>query len=389
MAKLFIESTTLTNIADAIRGKDGTSDPITPLQMPERITNLPTGGGEDLVPATIKLTGSCSHLFDTRGGYPGTGLYWIAKNYGDRIVCENINDANYMFAGMTADQAPESWDFILHLRGAGTSTYSSGCKVEHIFEAYKGTSIPNVSDGAITSFTNFMQNASEVTEIPRTWLTSLDWSVAEDQGLGNSNFAFSRCLKLREYPREFFNHFTSTYVGNMQTFYQCFGINEFLDWPVPKKDGATLAQTGNMFNQTFQECSHAKEFTFEMNNGVPYVATWSNQTLDLSNYFGYFKDTTNAAKAGFTNDKRIGITDNYDELKDDPDAWATDVGYSRYTRSSAVRTINSLPDCSAGTSNVVKFKSTSGNKIAGEEIGTLTEAEIAVAAAKGWTVTLV
>ena len=45
MSKLFIEDTTLTNIADAIRGKLSTSARMTPEQMATKIGEIQTGGG--------------------------------------------------------------------------------------------------------------------------------------------------------------------------------------------------------------------------------------------------------------------------------------------------------------------------------------------------------
>ena len=44
MAKYAIEDTTLTNIANAIRGKEGTTDAIPVASMAERIAGLPSGG---------------------------------------------------------------------------------------------------------------------------------------------------------------------------------------------------------------------------------------------------------------------------------------------------------------------------------------------------------
>lgn len=45
MSKYVIDSTTLTSVANAIRGKDGTSAPIQVSDFATRITNIPTGGG--------------------------------------------------------------------------------------------------------------------------------------------------------------------------------------------------------------------------------------------------------------------------------------------------------------------------------------------------------
>lgn len=47
MAKYFIEDTTLTNIADAIRAKDGTTEPILTEDMASRIEAIESGGSAD------------------------------------------------------------------------------------------------------------------------------------------------------------------------------------------------------------------------------------------------------------------------------------------------------------------------------------------------------
>ena len=67
---------------------------------------------------------------------------------------------------------------------------------------------------------------------------------------------------------------------------------------------------------------------------------------------------------------------------------------ARYNHDSAVETLNSLPDTSeylatAGGTNTIKFKGVQGALTDGGAINTLTEEEIAVATAKGWTVTFV
>ena len=62
-----------------------------------------------------------------------------------------------------------------------------------------------------------------------------------------------------------------------------------------------------------------------------------------------------------------------------------------YNRQSAIETINSLPDTStAGGGNTIKFKSGAGSAYGTlYDMSELTAEEIAVATAKGWTVSLV
>ena len=81
-------------------------------------------------------------------------------------------------------------------------------------------------------------------------------------------------------------------------------------------------------------------------------------------------------------------------MKDDPDWYTVKTQYSRYNHDSAVATINSLPDTSAyltanGGTNTIKFENYNGNATDGGGIDALTEEEIAVAAAKGWTISFV
>lgn len=45
MSLMFIDSDTLSDIADAIRTKKGTSNEMTPLEMPTEIASIPSGGG--------------------------------------------------------------------------------------------------------------------------------------------------------------------------------------------------------------------------------------------------------------------------------------------------------------------------------------------------------
>lgn len=87
-------------------------------------------------------------------------------------------------------------------------------------------------------------------------------------------------------------------------------------------------------------------------------------------------------------------------MKNDPDNYVAGYDgenphyYSRYDKASAIRTINSLPDtsaylASAGGTNTIKFKGEAGLKTDNGAINTMTADEIAVATAKGWTVSFV
>ena len=91
-----------------------------------------------------------------------------------------------------------------------------------------------------------------------------------------------------------------------------------------------------------------------------------------------------------TADKEVKDDETYAALKNDPDWFGTSESYSRYNKLSAIETISTLPDCSAsGGTNTIRFRGVAGGKTDGGAINTMTEEEIAVAAAKGWTVSFV
>ena len=130
--------------------------------------------------------------------------------------------------------------------------------------------------------------------------------------------------------------------------------------------------------------------TFETNpDGSPIVTQWKDQTIDLADGVGWATTLIYITNynSGITADKCVKLPEEYEALKNDPDWFTDNYIYSRYNHDSAVETINSLPDTSATGTNTIKFKGAAGSHTDGGAINTLTEEEIAVATAKGWTVT--
>ena len=166
-------------------------------------------------------------------------------------------------------------------------------------------------------------------------------------------------------------------------------LDEVVDLPVLK----TSNPTNNGFSEGFGQCYRIKEMTFKTGiDSAPRADSgWKNQTIDLSQYVGYAPNEFGITgyNSGITADKEVTDDASYQVLKNDPGWWTRNVAYSRYNHNSAVNTINSLPDCAAFGTNTIKFKGESGSATDGGAINTLTTEEIAVATAKGWTVTLV
>ena len=119
----------------------------------------------------------------------------------------------------------------------------------------------------------------------------------------------------------------------------------------------------------------------------------SGQVLDFSKVGYSHSDAYNYRPNG-TSKNLIKDDITYQTFKDDPNTWTGKLEYAFYNHDSAVETINSLPDTSAfltekGGTNTIKFTGKAGSKTDGGAINTMTAEEIAVAAAKGWTVTLI
>lgn len=165
-----------------------------------------------------------------------------------------------------------------------------------------------------------------------------------------------------------------------------YNIDEIVGYPCPPVDF-----TSNMFGSNLSRLERIKDFTFDMlDENTPYTRNWKSQTIDFTTNIGYSQNEGDQNYCGLRDDTRITDDASYQLLKDNPDSWTTNALYSRYNHDSAVRTINSLPDCSAsGGTNTIKFSGVQGSKTDGGAINTLTEEEIAVATAKGWTVSLV
>ena len=207
---------------------------------------------------------------------------------------------------------------------------------------------------------------------------------------------FRDCSSLRSVPMNLiksgnpYTYYFYSYFYN--GFYWCFALDELINLPIPY---TKATWTSNAFYDTFGYCTRLKNVTFALNNGVPYNVTWKSQVIDLSSYVGYAgSNACTQYNSGITVDKEVTDDATYQALKNDPDWFTCDINYSRYNHDSAVATINSLPDTSAylataGGTNTIKFKGQAGALTDGGAINTLTEEEIAVATAKGWTCSFV
>ena len=424
MAKVFIEETTLSAIGDAIRTKTETTELINPADMAEKIEGISVGSAAVVEPlsitsngtynapegidgytpitvnvpqdgaptaAELTITGDCDYRF------ANNGWDWFVKKYGNQITTNNINSCSHMFFKYGLKEIP----FEINIRNDNNYTID----FDYMFDGSTTLeTIPKINCLNCYKYGTMaymFYNCQRLRYLPEDIEDWFDWSAVDTD---TSQYGFTRdhlfedCFSLRSIPMGFLNHGGSyksySYCIYKNGFTDCFNLDEIVDLPNPHYNATWGGGSWyNAFDYTFDNCSRIKRLTFKIPDGAPYVVKWNYQTINLSKNFGWASNTSYITQynSGITNATRITDDTTYQALKDNPDSWTTDVNYSRYNRTSAVETINSLPDTSAylataGGTNTIKFKGAAGALTDGGAINTMTEEEIAVAAAKGWTV---
>ena len=377
-------------IGDAIRGKTGKDEKLTLDQMVTEINGITTGGGgEELPEEAFVITNSCAYRFSNNG------WNWFIEKYGNRITTKDVTAMNYMFYDSTQiTKIPFDINPKPENSNINVSFMFSGCS--------KLEELPKMNNFKPSQTNDIFASCSFLRVVPEDTFSTWDWGYMDSltsASLGSRTKQFYNCNSLRSFPMSFLervnvNGSNSNSIYN-NGFYNCYSLDEIVGLPCKY----TSTWTTNAFNGTFSYCSRLKNITFALQeNETPYAVKWKSQVIDLTNYVGFSSSyegatTVCAYNSGITTDKFVNDDDKYQALKDDPDWYSSKEDYSRYNHDSAVATINSLPDTSAylssaGGTNTIKFRGNSGSKTDGGAINTLTEEEIAVATAKGWTVTL-
>lgn len=359
--------------------RDNIFNSLTPAQIAEAIDNC-------IVPppsSAFVLTGSMAYRF--RSG----NWDWFLDTYSDFMSTLKITDLGYAFQETKASKIP----FVINVDDAYNFSNAFG-------SARQLTECPKIR-GTIkfTTSTDFQQACyglylvkdMEDFLLPEM-LDGFSTVVITSSFSCPKPPTFGQCYCLRKVPSWWYkfriNENSTSYTYPSYAIYSgafnyCSHLDEVLNMPVLK---CNATASTDMFYHAFNQVFRMARVTFETDNGAPIVTQWKSQVIDLT--------TTGYTNGSLPNEDQLGlgkkVTDDasYQALKDDPDWWTGNIKYSRYNHDSAVETINSLPDCSATGTNTIKFKKAAGSKTDGGAIENLTAEEIAVAAAKGWTVTL-
>lgn len=387
MAKVLVNESSLTGIANAIRGKNGETTTYKPSEMAAAITAIPSGGG-DLPEEALTISGNCSYRF-ANGGWD-----WFIENYGSQVTTSDITNVDYMFNKSKVTNIPFEINFTNGITHNPLREMFSWCTAL--------TNIPKINNSTPDDLSGIFTQCNCLRYLPDGITNWFDWSYLESLTSafsGSQSNMFQACFSLRQIPVDFLSHGNPNIYTSYACFNSmcpsCFALDELTNLPIPY----TATWTNNTFINFVTRCYRLKNLTFAMPNGQPYVMNWKSQTIDLNLGVGHVEGIgyeSNLLKynSGITADKMVKDDTTYQALKDDPDWFAYIPAYSRYNHDSAVATINSLPDtsaylASAGGTNTIKFKGEAGSSTDGGAISSLTQEEIAVATSRGWTVALV
>lgn len=359
----------------------------TPLEMVDKINELMTIPNE-----ALNITGNCQYRF----AYGGND--WFIEQAGDKITTDGITEAGNMFYSSQVAEIPFDINVNINSITNFNNCFGGMSNLEKAPYIIGGEKTPPTSAYSGTIQINSLFNANyRLKEVPNDFFWKLIsnkeyWDVNRSLSTKSFDYLFYNCYSLRELPD--ISMLGGAWTSSYSTIYaNCLNgstsLNKAENYPVCGKFSS------NAMSYLAPSCFRLKDFTFMVNEGgTPKIAEWKNQTLDFSSAVGwvpnsYSRNLILNYNSGITADKEVIDDATYQALKDDPDWFSVNINYSRYNHDSAVNTINSLPDCSATGTNTIKFQGQAGALTDGGAINTLTEEEIAVATAKGWTVSLV
>ena len=380
MGRVLVNSSTLSSIADAIRDKTGATDTYKPAEMAEAISQI--RGGELTFPEELLV-----HSGDCNSRFANEGWSEYIRYFGSNITTDNVRDTQNMFANsFSLEKIPFSINLANDLDWLYMGAMFSSCSGLKELPPIKlnGEYTGNGCNPQLWAMFNYCTNLKE---IPNDYFDFIE----ELGGAGiDSSQMYGNCYSLRNIapiPQNI-KMINGFYCG---AFENCFSLDELVDLPNAFLVDANGSQAFDDY--TFLNCSRVKNITFEAPRTENYEISWINQHIQLGYGVGRIsgdgnKNTFLNCNNGITADTEVSDETTYQALKNHPDWWTTDRNYSRYNHDSAVATLESLPDISAVGSSSINFSGESGALTDGGAINTMTEEEIAIAAAKGWTVTM-
>ena len=290
----------------------------------------------------LTFTGDCSYLFD------GGRFSWILEHYASKLQFNNITKMVSGFRG--AETTSDLSNLIINL--------TNRSEISRLFNESQLSSYPQIK-GEVR-YMDKLFFGCKASMLPEDFFDNLTFP----SGFSIScNEIFYYCEKLIKAPDlKVFKKLDATAKPSTYScfykglFQNCRELQRVQNLPVVYGNSNI---GNNLFDSMLTNTEKLSSFTFEPNQ----TARFRNQELNFQNTGYKYSYSSN------------------------------NIPNSVYNHDSAVETINSLPDTSAflaevGGTNTIRFYRNQGANTEGGAIGNLTAEEIAIAAAKGWTVAL-
>ena len=329
----------------------------------------------------LTFTGDCSNLFYNLPFRWG----WLFRHYDSKIKIVNPTTIYQIFRQWNNNQ---DWTGIKMNNLKILCDKSVNVNCSYAFYNYQNKDYPEILNCFPSDLSYMFSQNKQLKKIDDTFFST--WDISK---LNNRQYMFESCILLETIDLSIFEqtywHKYNYYYGYEGLIGGCRSLKKaFIGLPTINDE---VNLTSNRFSGIVNGYNdRLRHFQFKKKSQQMRM---SGQVLDFSRVGYSYADAYNYPPNG-TSINLIKNDTTYQTLKNDPDAWTAKPEYAFYNHDSAVETINSLPDTSAfltekGGTNTIKFTGKAGSKTDGGAINTMTAEEIAVAAAKGWTVTFV
>lgn len=389
MPNVLVQDTSLKGIADAIREKNKSSLTYKPADMAAAINSLPTGGSslgplkgdegkgffQNIKISNPVLEDYCAKawltdsLIDPELGLTNMERMFSVTSIWDKPFFEEIPITIYYHRGAFNAQ----WIF----------NYARFTKAP-LFRPARSTDASDPADGKIRFLNGVFYGCNYLETIPEDWLDwdeFKNWLAADEwRKISLTQFCYG-CCRLKSVSKNFLDFLDSVHAGNLTHIFQnCYSLNK-----IENMGYYVRASAGNPGpDGLVDDCISLSKFTFK-NNGP---TGWGNSLIDFSRCGWASNSASNYEEYGFTEETLVTDEASYQALKN-TDYWTTNKLYSKYNHTSMVETINSLPEIiKTYKTNIITFSATQGDSTDEGGASNLTEEELAVASAKGWTVSI-
>ena len=235
----------LTDVADAIREKKGTTEPINPQDFASEIASIESGGGNGWTGhADADGLRAIGWTDEDIAYYQENGVDWNEEDDHLHLVSD---DNKALYGVLTAYNISTYKDRIVYLPKIDTSALTS--MSYKFMNCQKMVALPFIDTSNVTNMTGVFNACYSLVTIP-----PIDFSKAQTM-----DYAFWQCISLREVPT-----IDTSLVTNMNgAFYQCVSL-EYL----PPLSLASSTNVGRMLTM----CSSIKQV--ELQDSIN-VSNWS------------------------------------------------------------------------------------------------------------------